>query len=901
MRPFNDRTQPLPPMSEASHGGSGAFRSAVTFLLQCISLPIWRITAMLWVTFPQLASADIYEWEWINPADHSQGRQQSTTLVPDGAGRDAVPGASFYSDNLTKAWLHGADLNNSSIAFSILSNADLSEANLTDASFYDSTLSGAYFTDAFIQGASFESTSGFTAAQLYSTGSYQAGDLERVNLSNIFLANWNFAGQNLSNAYFFNSQLTNANFTNAVVRGAHFGSSNSGGLTSLQLYSTASYQSGELSDIKLPGRNLSGWNFGAKNLSMARFSSAILNGTDFSNSNLSQADFFKANLSNANFSNSNLADADLYDSTLTNANLNGATIAGARFTASSGITAAQFYSTASYQTGDLSGVHLGYLNLTGWNFAGKDMTGAIFGWSTLTGANFNGTQVRGAWLSQTTSSGFTAAMLYATASYQAGDLGAIRLEYNNLSAWNFAQQNLEGAHFDSATCIGADFSDANLTGTVFDASNLTNAVFTNSQIRGASFSHASGFTSGQLYSTASYQEGDLTGISLRYRDLTNWSFQGLNLVDADLTHASLAGADFDGSIIKGINLTGVTDSGFTANQLHSTASYQSRNLSGIVFSSNDLSSWNFAHQNLSGASFDSDSEGSPPTVLTGTDFSHANLASARFLNSIRTGTIFTGSDTRGSEHLPLAPNTPQTENTIHADGTLYGLTIGDAESMRIWDYDSDSPLPITVAGALQIDPAGTLRIVFEDEHWGSTFTFQPGVSVDLDGTLELFIEPDEESTLTEFIGATFRLFDWTGVTPTGTFDVTSPYTWDLADLYTTGEVTLLAIAGLPGDFNGDGSVDAADYVRWRKDPGSHGGQQGIEIWRDHFGQTAGGGSATNDTVPEPASALLLMLCAAGGALSSRMLLASALARERQACRDSSFTSRRADNSAHPWA
>lgn len=38
--------------------------------------------------------ADIFEWEFIDPTDPSQGKQQSSTLVPDGAGVDAAP--NFY-------------------------------------------------------------------------------------------------------------------------------------------------------------------------------------------------------------------------------------------------------------------------------------------------------------------------------------------------------------------------------------------------------------------------------------------------------------------------------------------------------------------------------------------------------------------------------------------------------------------------------------------------------------------------------------------------------------------------------------------------------------------------------------------------------------------------------------
>jgi hypothetical protein len=80
-------------------------------------------------------------------------------------------------------------------------------------------------------------------------------------------------------------------------------------------------------------------------------------------------------------------------------------------------------------------------------------------------------------------------------------------------------------------------------------------------------------------------------------------------------------------------------------------------------------------------------------------------------------------------------------------------------------------------------------------------------------------------------------------------------------------------AGVPGDYNGNGTVDAADYVAWRKALGqsvtlpndSTPGtvvQGDYDVWRAHFGATAGGGSATGVTlVPEPSSIALLLLAA----------------------------------------
>jgi probable HAF family extracellular repeat protein len=76
---------------------------------------------------------------------------------------------------------------------------------------------------------------------------------------------------------------------------------------------------------------------------------------------------------------------------------------------------------------------------------------------------------------------------------------------------------------------------------------------------------------------------------------------------------------------------------------------------------------------------------------------------------------------------------------------------------------------------------------------------------------------------------------------------------------------LLTPIPIPGDFNFDGTVDAADYVVWRKGVGVEPTQENYNLWRTHFGQTAGSGSLADVTVPEPASALLLIV----GALAIR--------------------------------
>jgi hypothetical protein len=64
-------------------------------------------------------------------------------------------------------------------------------------------------------------------------------------------------------------------------------------------------------------------------------------------------------------------------------------------------------------------------------------------------------------------------------------------------------------------------------------------------------------------------------------------------------------------------------------------------------------------------------------------------------------------------------------------------------------------------------------------------------------------------------------------------------------------------AMLPGDYNRNGIVDAADYVVWRKSDGT---QPGYDLWRANFGRTAGGGTglASAAGVPEPTSLCLVL-------------------------------------------
>jgi hypothetical protein len=116
------------------------------------------------------------------------------------------------------------------------------------------------------------------------------------------------------------------------------------------------------------------------------------------------------------------------------------------------------------------------------------------------------------------------------------------------------------------------------------------------------------------------------------------------------------------------------------------------------------------------------------------------------------------------------------------------------------------------------------------------------------------------------IGGGNPLFSQTGVALTGTLD--AGITQLRISAYGTGSSTngskdlffrnlmVSSQNALSGDYNADGTVDAADYVVWRKTGGT---QAAYDTWRAHFGETAGSGSTAIESaaVPEPLMLTLL--------------------------------------------
>src|SRR5262249_15485755 len=159
--------------------------------------------------------------------------------------------------------------------------------------------------------------------------------------------------------------------------------------------------------------------------------------------------------------------------------------------------------------------------------------------------------------------------------YEQHDLRGVVLSGNNLSGWSFAGQNLSGANLHHALLTNADFSGA----VVREANFGIQAHY-----------GAGGISLAQLYSTASYQAHDLTGIILAVSEpdnpgvynLSGADFTGQNLTAASFNYATLTGANFANAQIQGAHFDrgvyGVPVGGVTPSQIYSTASYLAHDL-----------------------------------------------------------------------------------------------------------------------------------------------------------------------------------------------------------------------------------------------------------------------------------------------------------------------------------
>jgi fibronectin-binding autotransporter adhesin len=245
-------------------------------------------------------------------------------------------------------------------------------------------------------------------------------------------------------------------------------------------------------------------------------------------------------------------------------------------------------------------------------------------------------------------------------------------------------------------------------------------------------------------------------------------------------------------------------------------------------------------------------------TLTGTNTSNNTLASL-ITNAADGGVV--GVTKTGAGKWVLTGN-----------NTYTGATNIDAGSLVINGNQTGSGTT-TVASGATLSGTGTLGgdLVLED---GASFAaeFLSGTidPLAIMGDLNLSALGNTLNVAGSGVGTSWVVATYTGML-TGTFENVTP---GYAVNYGTGtnsQVTLTSggPVGIPGDYNQNGTVDAADYVIWRKKvgPGSLQNEGGISpgvvdaadynFWRSRFGATSGAGAILDSSaVPEPASLLL---------------------------------------------
>lgn len=244
-------------------------------------------------------------------------------------------------------------------------------------------------------------------------------------------------------------------------------------------------------------------------------------------------------------------------------------------------------------------------------------------------------------------------------------------------------------------------------------------------------------------------------------------------------------------------------------------------------------------------------------------------------------------------------------NGVFSDvATQVGVTDNDSgKGLVTFDYDNDGDLDLFIVNNAS-QPILYENIDGNQKDWLRIKTV--GTSTNADGIgAQITIIADEnypnESQYWEvnagsgYLGqsdliAHFGLGDFTG-----TIDrvvVEWPVSGITQVIENVAPNALLAIyepnSSLPGDYNNDGKVDAADYVVWRDHLGEANenaisnlgdGINGVDaadyaLWRDNYGMTAGAGGAnisSSKAVPEPSSILLLLATLLGRLLTKRDL------------------------------
>lgn len=216
-------------------------------------------------------------------------------------------------------------------------------------------------------------------------------------------------------------------------------------------------------------------------------------------------------------------------------------------------------------------------------------------------------------------------------------------------------------------------------------------------------------------------------------------------------------------------------------------------------------------------------------------------------------------------------NNTYTGDTVVEEGTLGGLSIGTGD-LTVEDGGTIAPglstHTLTVGGDYQQDAGGT----FEIEINGTTAGLFDALAIDGDAVLEDGALLDVVLGTSLSTGTTFDVLTASSVTANlGMISLigASGFAASIVGGGTILQLEFTGGGGVLGDYNGDGVVNAADYVVWRNVLANGGSlmnesaspgvvdQDDYEFWVSRFGATSGSGAGTAAVIPEPSAAVLL--------------------------------------------
>lgn len=180
----------------------------------------------------------------------------------------------------------------------------------------------------------------------------------------------------------------------------------------------------------------------------------------------------------------------------------------------------------------LSGLDVGGLNITGWDFSKCILDGASFGGAICNGADFRGVRAK-------------------NVDFREADLGGANFDGADLKYADFRAIKGRGTHFESAKIYKAKFERADLDDANFKKAKLSDCDVRNSDLRRAVFSQASLHKT--TLDTCRFSESVFCKAKITQSNMRNLRFRRANFTGVVLSYNTLLGGDYRQSVFSGVH------------------------------------------------------------------------------------------------------------------------------------------------------------------------------------------------------------------------------------------------------------------------------------------------------------------------------------------------------------